>query len=129
MPFVRITVHGPALTPEQIRHLQDATTDLMEQALGKVGALTSVLVEQPAAAGWTIGRRAVGVAAHVHATVTAGTNSADEKARFIQAEMEVLKAVLGPELQPATYVVVDEVPAQSWGYDGRTQDSRRQTAA
>lgn len=129
MPFIRITVAGPTLAPEQVGHLQNETTNLMESVLGKVADLTSVLVEQPPAASWTIGGNPMRVAVHVNATITAGTNSAAEKARFIDQMMKLLKGVLGSELSPATYVVVDEVPAQSWGYDGRTQESRRQQAA
>jgi 4-oxalocrotonate tautomerase len=128
MPFIRITTSGPALAPEQVSRLQDELTDLMGSVLGKNTNLTSVLVEQPSVAGWAIGHIPARVAAHVHATITAGTNSAEEKARFIAQTMGLLKSVLGSELSPATYIVVAEVPAHSWGYDGRTQESRRQSA-
>ena len=47
MPFIRITVFGPTLAPEQVAHLQNETTSLMELVLGKVANLTSVLLEQP----------------------------------------------------------------------------------
>ena len=124
MPFIRVTALGPALAPEQVSCLQTEMTDLMASVLGKKANLTSVLVEQPAGAGWAIGRAPARIAAHVDATVTAGTNSPEEKARFIERTMRLLKSVFGAELSPATYVVVTEVPAQSWGYDGRTQDSR-----
>ena len=129
MPFIRITALGPTLTAEQISRLQNEVTNLMESVLGKVANLTSVLVEQPPVAGWSIGRKAMRVAVHVHATITAGTNSTEEKASFIDKIMQLLKSVFGPELSTATYIVVDEVPAQSWGYDGRTQDARRLAAA
>jgi 4-oxalocrotonate tautomerase len=129
MPFIRVTVFGPSLAPDQVAHLQNETTNLMESVLGKVANLTSVLVEQPSAASWTIGRDPVRVAVHVNATITAGTNSATEKARFIELMMKSLRGVFGSELSSATYIVVEEVPAQSWGYDGRTQESRRQQAA
>ena len=129
MPFIGITVFGPPLAPEQVAHLQNETTNLMESVLGKVANLTSVLLEQPPAASWTIGRNPVGVAVHVSATITAGTNSVTEKARFIELTMKSLRGIFGAELSSATYVVLDEVPAQSWGYNGRTQESRRQQAA
>jgi 4-oxalocrotonate tautomerase len=129
MPFIRITVVGPTLAPEQITYLQNETTNLMESVLDKVASLTSVLVEQPQAASWTIGRNPARIAVHVNATITAGTNSAIEKARFIQLTMKLLRNVFGSELSSATYVVVEEIPAESWGYDGRTQESRRQRAA
>jgi 4-oxalocrotonate tautomerase len=128
MPFIRITALGPTLAPEQISRLGDEMTDLMSAVLGKKPELTSVLVEQPTTAGWAIGRVAARVAAHVNATITAGTNSVEEKARFIEQAMNLLKSVFGPDLSPATYVVVSEVPAESWGYDGKTQQSRRTPA-
>jgi 4-oxalocrotonate tautomerase len=128
MPFVRITVSGPTLAPAQVSRLQTEMTELMASILGKRADLTSVLVEQPANAGWAIGGTPVKLAVHVDATITAGTNSPEEKARFIEQSMRLLKSVLGLELHPATYVVVTEVPADSWGYDGRTQESRRLAA-
>jgi 4-oxalocrotonate tautomerase len=128
MPFIRITASGSTLAPEQILRLQTEMTELMSSGLGKKANLTSVLVEQPSVAGWAIGGSTARVAVHVDATITAGTNSPDEKARFIEQTMKLLKHVFGGELNPATYVVIAEVPAQSWGYDGRTQESRRQAA-
>jgi 4-oxalocrotonate tautomerase len=128
MPFIRITASGPTLAPEQVSRLQNEMTELMAAVLRKNADLTSVLVEQPAVGGWAIGRAPARTAVHVDATVTAGTNSPEEKARFIDRTMRLLRSVLGAELSPATYVVVTEVPAQAWGYDGRTQESRLQAA-
>jgi 4-oxalocrotonate tautomerase len=127
MPFVRITISEAALAPGQISSLQSEMTELMALVLGKRADLTSVLVEQPAAAGWAIGGTPVPVAAHVDATITAGTNSPEQKASFIDETMRLLRRVVGTELHPATYVVVTEVPGNSWGYDGRTQDSRKES--
>jgi 4-oxalocrotonate tautomerase len=128
MPFIRITVSGPTLASNQVSLLQVEMTELMASVLGKRADVTSVLVEQAASAGWAIGGKRVKIAVHVDATITAGTNSAEEKARFIEKTMRLLKSVLGSELHPATYVVVTEVPANAWGYDGRTQESRQLAA-
>ena len=124
MPFVRMTVSGPTLTPKQVALLHTEITQLMASVLGKRADLTSVLVEQPVTASWAVGGTPAKVAAHVEATITAGTNLPEEKARFIEKSMRLLRSVLGSELNPATYVVVNEVSANSWGYDGRTQESR-----
>ncbi|HTG08160.1 MAG TPA: tautomerase family protein [Bradyrhizobium sp.] len=125
MPFIRVTVSGPTLAPKQVVLLHTEITQLMASVLGKRADLTSVLVEQPAAADWAIGGTAVKVAVHVEATITAGTNSPEQKARFIEKTMQLLTSVLGSELNPVTYIVVNEVPANAWGYDGRTQESRQ----
>ena len=124
MPFVRMTVSGPTLSPKQVRLLHTEITQLMASVLGKRADLTSVLVEQPATADWAIGGTPMKIAVHLEATITAGTNSPEQKARFIDKTMRLLTSVLGSELNPATYIVVNEVPANAWGYDGRTQESR-----
>jgi len=122
-----MTVSGAALASAQVSLLCSEMTGLMASVLGKRPDLTSVLVEQVAMAGWAIGGAPVKVAVHVDATITAGTNSPEEKARFIEKTMRLLKSVLGSDLHSATYVVLTEVPADSWGYDGRTQESRRES--
>jgi 4-oxalocrotonate tautomerase len=124
MPFINVKLAGMTLAPEQTHRLQTEITSLMASVLRKKAELTSVLVEQVPAAGWSIGGKPLTVAAHLDAKVTAGTNTVDEKARFVAAAHALLKAVLGPDLPTATYVVVDELPANAWGYDGLTQAHR-----
>ena len=38
--------------------------------------------------------------------------------------MQLFRAVVGPVLNPVCYVVVHEIAADAWGYDGRTQADR-----
>ena len=128
MPFVTIRIAGPTLAPGQVRRLQESATDLMAGVLGKDPELTAVLVEPVAIGGWSVGRRQPPVAAHLEARVTAGTNTAEDKARFVAAADALLRHVLGAELPVATYVVVDEVPGDAWGYGGLTQEHRRRVA-
>jgi 4-oxalocrotonate tautomerase len=126
MPFVSIKISGPTLAVEQVRRLQQRTTDLLNSALGKNADLASIVVEQVAAPGWAVGRTPARVAAHLEARVTAGTNTSEEKARFIAEADSLLRHVLGPELPVATYIVVAEVAPDAWGYGGLTQEQRRQ---
>ena len=62
--------------------------------------------------------------ASMQALITAGTNSAAEKADFIFAANKLLTATGGPGAAP-TYVALHEIPAESWGYDGETQAARK----
>lgn len=55
--------------------------------------------------------------------ITAGSNTAAQKAAFIAAAHAALARWLGP-VHPASYVVVHELPADSWGYGGQTQARR-----
>ena len=66
--------------------------------------------------------------AFLEATVTAGANTDDEKAAFIAAAEAMLRDALG-RLDAPVYVIVQEIPATDWGYDGRTQAARRIDAA
>ena len=117
MPFVRLTITGPETGPETVAALQRGITALMAEVLGKRADLTAVLVEPAPAAGWSVGGVAVPRAAH-------GTNTAQEKALFVAAAHELLVRTLPGPLPLATYVVVQEVPADAWGYGGLTQAAR-----
>ena len=124
MPFVRLTITGPETGPETVAALQRGITALMAEVLGKRADLTAVLVEPAPAAGWSVGGVAVARAAHIEARVTHGTNTAQEKALFVAAAHELLVRTLPGPLPLATYVVVQEVPADAWGYGGLTQAAR-----
>lgn len=96
--------------------------------LGKEPALTSVLIETVPAVLCTIGDDVAPRAAHLEAAVTAGTNTAAEKERFIREAMALPTRTLGP-LPEASYIVISDIPAESWGFDGRTQAARRLATA
>ena len=125
MPFVHIRRAGALLSAEQTRQMQAEVTALMASCLGKRADLTAVLIEAAPDGAWSVGGAPVAPAAHLEATITAGTNSAEEKARFVKEAHALLAAGTERELPLATYVVIREVEADSWGYGGRTQDARR----
>ncbi len=127
MPLVRIALAGTDPTLAQVADLQRRMTALMADLLGKQAGLTVVTVERQPAAGWSVGGvvpAGGAVLAHVEAFITAGTNSAAQKAAFVRAAHDALATVLGPLASP-TYVLVQELPAGDWGYDGATQAARR----
>lgn len=122
MPFARLILN-PAQTPDTTSRLAADLTSAIAKDLGKRHDLTSILIETPAAAHWTIGAGDREVAAHLEVCVTAGTNNEEEKRTFVRNAMALLRRAL-PTLAAATYVVVTELPAANWGYDGRTQADR-----
>lgn len=128
MPFVRITVLGPTLTTEQTQRLHSGATNLMVSVMGKARDGVATLVEVPEGA-WRVAGEAVGVAAHVEATVGAHTNTAEEKARFIAEMWTLLRSTLGPELREATYIVVRDTDHSSYGRGGVTRAERDRRAA
>lgn len=133
MPFINIKIAGPTLAPEQICRLQQRTTSLIADGLGRKSELTSVQVEQAPITGWSIGATSARITAHIDVKVPAGANTPEDKARFIAEANALLKQVLGAELPTATYVAIEEILADAWGYDGLTQEqqlrSTQQSAA
>lgn len=121
MPFARLTYHPPH--PEREHDLARALTDLVATDLAKRHDLTSVQIEAASAQTWTIGGQRQPKTAHLEVFVTAGTNAVEQKRQFLKRAMALLRAEW-PELPAATYVVVHELPATDWGYDGRSQADR-----
>lgn len=124
MPLVQITLSGPSAAPETIARLQHEATLLMADILRKDAALTVVSIMQLPAGAFSANGRAVSASASLQAMITAGTNSAAEKADFIFAAKSLLTVAMGPSDAPI-YVVLHEIPADSWGYDGQTQAVRK----
>ena len=130
MPFLHLQVSGQPFDRLVAQRLQLGLTARMAGTLGKKAELTSVLVEHvPASSSWSVGGTPVLAAAHLDAKITEGTNTAAEKARFIEEAFVLLQTELGEDLPLATYVVLNEVPAGSWGYSGLTQAHRRDAAS
>jgi 4-oxalocrotonate tautomerase len=62
-------------------------------------------------------------------SITAGTNTPAQKAAFIEAAFAALQSQLGGSMEPASYVIVRELPATDWGYGGQTQQARQSSRA
>jgi 4-oxalocrotonate tautomerase len=128
MPTLSLKV-APLLNPAQYRALAHALTHLTAEHLGKREDVTAVVIDDMPAAHWYIGGRDVERAtALLEISITAGTNTVDQKEAFIAAAYAELEAQLGhgQPLEEASYVIVRELPASDWGYGGKTQVARRQ---
>jgi 4-oxalocrotonate tautomerase len=128
MPTLRLQV-APLLNPERYTALGAALTRITAQALHKNPQVTVVMIDDlPAARYLVAGRDATQPIACLEISLTAGTNTADEKAQFIReayAELQRQLGSSGHSLHEASYVVVRELPATDWGYGGLTQAARR----
>lgn len=95
--------------------------------LGKKPEVTSVTVEFVDPRRWRIdgtrladsGRRAF----HLDVKITDGTNTKAQKAAYLRRVFDDMAALL-PGLDPASYIVIDDVRADAWGFGGRTQEAR-----
>ena len=131
MPFLDLTIQHSAPTQAAIEAVQQGLTDLMADILRKRADLTVVSVGPQPRPSISIGARSLGPdswSGRLMAYVTEGTNTEDEKARFLQAAHALLSRHLSAPASPF-YIVVEEVPAGSWGYDGLSQADRAATVA
>jgi 4-oxalocrotonate tautomerase len=127
MPTLQLKI-APLQNPEQYRRLAQALTALAADHLGKRPEVTAVVMQDLPAAQWFVAGHAVQrPTALLEIDITAGTNTPAEKAAFIEAAHAELRRQLGAggELETASYVIVHELPATDWGYDGRTQRARQ----
>ena len=91
--------------------------------------VTAVVIDDLPRARWCVGGRTVeGATAPLEIGITAGTNTGEEKARFIAAAFDELQRQLAPDgvFEVASYVTVRELPATAWGHGGQTQRARQQ---
>jgi 4-oxalocrotonate tautomerase len=128
MPTLRLQI-APLQNPERYAALGAALTRITAQVLHKRPEVTVVMIDDLPAARYLVGGRdAEQPLACLEISVTAGTNTADEKSQFIQqahAELHRQLSMGAALLHEASYVIVRELPASDWGYGGQTQAHRQ----
>jgi 4-oxalocrotonate tautomerase len=128
MPILNLKV-APLQNPERYASLAQSLTTLTEGVLKKRPAVTAVAIDDLSSARWYVGREPVSEpTAYLEINITRGTNTAEEKAEFVTQAYALLCEQLnaGKPLHLASYVIVREVPAGDWGFDGVTQAARIQ---
>lgn len=123
MPMITLQMSRP-LDADTRLAVTRAITDLTADVLGKKRELTALSLSH--VEHWSVGAEAVGgalTAFHLEVRVTAGTNTKPEKATYVSAVWQALDELIGP-LHPASYLIVTDVAADSWGYAGETQELR-----
>ena len=127
MPIITVKVapHRPVanLEPAVAATVAEASTTILR----KKAELTAVVVERVDPQAWFAG--GVSLADQkassfwLEIKVVDGTNTKDEKEAFIAAIFERMGRLLG-DLHPESYVHVDEVSADAYGFGGLTQERR-----
>ena len=126
MPYINIRV-ATQLSQAQKTVLFETTTGLMNRTMGKRREVTVVHIDESGPQQWSTNGKTLQadspVGAYIDVKITQGTNSDTEKAELIAKLVQMLGENLGT-IQEACYVVVDEIAATSWGYNGKTQAAR-----
>jgi 4-oxalocrotonate tautomerase len=125
MPYLNCKLCAPAssTTFEQIAAM---LTDLTVDVLGKKRELTAVAIEPLPPAQWFVGGTTLTgqslASFYLDIKVTEGTNTKAEKARYVEQVFAALETLLGT--LATSYIVIHEVHADAWGYQGQTQEFR-----
>ena len=131
MPYLHIQT-GIVPTPDQYYNLHRESVRLLTDLLGKRSEVSAVCISTLPAPGWSVGGEALDARTctpvYAEVKITAGTNSTEDKARFIAALHSLFEASLG-NLPEASYIVIQELAATDWGYHGLTQAARKAASA
>jgi 4-oxalocrotonate tautomerase len=126
MPVLHLQV-VPLLNPADYANLARRLTEVTARVLHKDAACTLVVIDDLPAARLHVGGAAcTQPVAHLRITVSAGSNSAAEKAAFVAQAFDCLRESLAAHgrLLETSYVVVQDMPRSDWGYGGLTQQAR-----
>jgi len=128
MPLLRLTIASAEFSMAQSEQLHAGLTGLMADVLHKQADLTVVAIDHVKPTRWAragVALPGTGWSASLEVFITAGTNTAAERADFIAAAHQLISACGTKPADTPVYIVVNEVNPDSWGYDGITQLVRR----
>jgi 4-oxalocrotonate tautomerase len=127
MPLITVTYSSSRATPSLKADIAAAVTELTAKILHKDPKVTAIIVKSVDAADWFAGggslaeQKLASFWLDIH--VTEGTNTKDEKAAYLAAMFERMGELLGP-LHNESYLHVDEVRGDAYGFGGLTQERR-----
>jgi 4-oxalocrotonate tautomerase len=127
MPLITVTYSSSRQAPSLKADIAAAVTELTAKILRKDPKVTALIVKSVDAADWFAGGKSLaeqGLSSFwldVH--VSEGTNTKDEKTEYLAAMFERMGELLGP-LHHESYLHVDEVRGDAYGFGGLTQERR-----
>jgi 4-oxalocrotonate tautomerase len=127
MPMITVRYATPRPIPGPTDAIAQAANALSTEFLHKDPTVTAVVLEDIDPAKWFIANKSLvqhGLASFwLDVRVVEGTNTREEKAAFLQAVFAKMRELLGP-LHEESYVHVNEVRGDAYGYAGVTQNER-----
>ena len=127
MPLITVTYATSRERPSLKSEIAAAVSELTARILRKDPKVTAIIVKSAEAADWFAGGKSLAeqkLASYwldIH--VSEGTNTKDEKAGYLAAVFARMGELLGP-LHEETYLHVDEVKADAYGFGGLSQERR-----
>ena len=127
MPLITVTYSTSREKPALKSDIAAAVSELTAKILHKDPKVTAIITKSVDATDWFAGGKSL--AEHKLASywidihVSEGTNTKDEKAAYLAAVFARMGDLLGP-LHEETYLHVDEVKADAYGFGGLSQERR-----
>jgi 4-oxalocrotonate tautomerase len=127
MPLITVSYTTSRQSPSLKADIANAVSELTAEILHKDPKVTAIIVKSVDADDWFAGGKSLAeqkLASYwldIH--VSEGTNTKDEKAAYLAAMFKRMTEILGP-LHPETYLHVDEVKGDAYGFGGLTQERR-----
>jgi 4-oxalocrotonate tautomerase len=127
MPLITVSYSSSRHTPSLKADVAVAVTDLTAKILHKDPKVTAIIVKSVDPADWFAGGKSLAeqklASFWLDIHVTEGTNTKDEKAAYLAAMFTRMGELLGP-LHNESYLHVDEVKGDAYGFGGLTQERR-----
>jgi 4-oxalocrotonate tautomerase len=127
MPIITIKVAPLRPLADLDRQVAALAVRASSELLRKKSELTAVVVERIDPAAWFAGGSSLAEQGRssfwLEIKVVDGTNTKDEKEAFIAQVFQSMEVLLG-ELHEESYIHVDEVAADAYGFGGLTQERR-----
>jgi len=131
MPILNVKVSAEK-SARTSRAISSLLIELTTRILHKKPEVTSIAIDYVDPADWVVGGRSLAEqgksGVYFDVTITDETNTKDEKAQYIREAFAEFSELLG-DLHEASYVYVQDVRADAYGYGGLTQEYRYQHPA
>lgn len=127
MPLITVSYTSSRQSPSLKADIVNAVSELTAKILHKDPEVTAIIVKPVDAGDWFAGGKSLAeqkLASYwIDIHVSEGTNTKDEKEAYLAAMFERMAEILGP-LHSETYLHVDEVKGDAYGFGGLTQERR-----
>ena len=121
MPYINIKLNAPK--DEKLKQeIVEMVLQNSQNILKRKKEVTSILVEFVHFEDWFIYDKNC-TTFYLDIKITKGTNTKEQKANYIKKCYKDFQELLG-EISPASYIIIDEIDADSWGFEGLTQEFR-----
>lgn len=126
MPILNVKVSGKR-SDEMTKAISGLLIDLTTRILGKNPAVTAIAIDYVDPRDWVAGGQTLAeqhkASFYFDVKITDETNTKDEKARYVAEAFAAFAKLLG-DLHEESYIYVQDVRADAYGYGGRTQEWR-----